>query len=61
MLPSLKLLSEVRRKLILLRWLLSPQRLEADGSDDYLNADWADPTGLKKKFTGAGEISWRPK
>ena len=61
MLPSLKLLSEVRRKLILLWWLLSPQRLEADESDDYLNADWADPSGLKKKFTGAGEISWRPK
>jgi hypothetical protein len=35
--------------------------LETDVSDDYLNAEWADPTSLKKQFTGAGNISWRPK
>ena len=40
---------------------LPPQRLETDVGDDYLNAEWADPTSLKKQFTGAGNISWRPK
>jgi hypothetical protein len=37
------------------------KRLEADEGDDYLNAEWADPTSLKQKFSGAGDISWRPK
>jgi hypothetical protein len=37
------------------------KRLEADESEDYLNTEWADPTELKKTFTGAGNISWRPK
>ena len=41
--------------------VIAAQRLEADESEDYLNTEWADPTGLKKTFTGAGDISWRPK
>ena len=37
------------------------QKLETDNEDSFLNAEWADPHGLKRQFTGTGNISWRPK
>ena len=41
-------------------WCFS-QKLEASEEDVYLNAEWADPSALKKQFSGLTDISWKPK
>jgi hypothetical protein len=36
------------------------KRIEKDDTVDYLDAPWADPTGLQKTFQGLGEVTWKP-
>jgi hypothetical protein len=37
------------------------KKLDGDDDDSHLNAQWSDPTALKRAFAGVGDISWRPK
>ena len=37
------------------------QKLDDDEDDSHLDAQWSDPTALKRAFAGVGDVSWRPK
>jgi len=35
------------------------KKLENDGEDHYMNAAWANPTGLKNELHGVKDIKWK--
>ena len=37
------------------------KKLQEDEDQSYMNAEWADSSSLKRKFSGIGSVSWRPR
>lgn len=41
--------------------VMQAKNLAEDDDDSFLQAQWADPRGLKKSLIGTNKIDWKPK